>query len=704
MEKKKGTDIVGFIEWLQREKPLMTFLGRRRSPDSVTDHDSLIAEVSPIAGSVVSRCARILELSSEKLERNFETEFPDRPKEKILYARKLLEYCCHKALHAMINRHDYLSDREFSSLTFDMMLAWEDLNIQKESLPDEKTQSNSIEEDQDEVSLFYENSTKLALQVDLKKTVGLMAFAKISPSCPLISDFITVRNLFDALTSNSEGRLHFFIYDKYLKTLDKVLKSAKNYMISQFASRLNLSRGEIVLAVEGNTPLNPVLQHVGISAWPGRLTLTTHALYFESIRVGNNKDKVVKYDLSTELKQVVKRELTGPLGARLFDKAILYNSSSLKELVCFEFPELKGHSRRDYMLEMINEILNAHIFIRRFEFINEIPKCKVLAKATLAIFRYIAIKQCLNIIPLNFKTTLPLNILNRVPKGDSISEALTDYFKSNFPPFYLRSVCQLGFGERRDGFEFENEIDLDSCVGCFGLKRSLQIALEESFGNSEKTEAAFATVDQFKVEGIDTNIILMKELLFPVIEFGKMISFLVNWEDPFISSLFLFLILFLIQRGWFCYIVPIILLFFVVLMLWHKFLRKRKQLEAFKIKSPPPKNPVEQIFILQDSISKLESILKELNIILLKLRALFFIGVPKATEMIIFVLIILAGFIVLIPFRHLMLIIFIEGFTRNMPMRKQSTNKFKRRFREWWARIPVTPVKIIRVNKNEKNS
>lgn len=104
------------------------------------------------------------------------------------------------------------------------------------------------------------------------------------------------------LTSSSSGLLHFFIYDKYLKTLDKyaslfcrrniyilpsltyvslwsvlnyvyfacrVLKHAKNYMGSRYALRLNLSDGEIVLTVEGDTALNPVLKHEGMSAWPG---------------------------------------------------------------------------------------------------------------------------------------------------------------------------------------------------------------------------------------------------------------------------------------------------------------------------------------------------------------------------------------------------------------------------------------------------
>lgn len=60
----------------------------------------------------------------------------------------------------------------------------------------------------------------------------------------------------------------------------------------------------------------------------GTLILTTHALYFQSIRVGYG-DKIVKYDLATDSNQVIKRDFTGPLGVRLFDKAVMYKSSTL---------------------------------------------------------------------------------------------------------------------------------------------------------------------------------------------------------------------------------------------------------------------------------------------------------------------------------------------------------------------------------------
>jgi hypothetical protein len=60
----------------------------------------------------------------------------------------------------------------------------------------------------------------------------------------------------------------------------------------------------------------------------GRLILTDHALYFEALRVVTY-DKPKVYELAEDLKQVVKPELTGPWGSRLFDKAVMYKSTTL---------------------------------------------------------------------------------------------------------------------------------------------------------------------------------------------------------------------------------------------------------------------------------------------------------------------------------------------------------------------------------------
>lgn len=40
-------------------------------------------------------------------------------------------------------------------------------------------------------------------------------------------------------------------------------------MGSLIASNLHLSDGEVILEVDGVMPTQPVLQHIGTSAWPG---------------------------------------------------------------------------------------------------------------------------------------------------------------------------------------------------------------------------------------------------------------------------------------------------------------------------------------------------------------------------------------------------------------------------------------------------
>ena len=62
----------------------------------------------------------------------------------------------------------------------------------------------------------------------------------------------------------------------------------------------------------------------------GKLTLTNCALYFDSMGGG---EKAMRYDLTEDTKQVIKPELTGPLGARIFDKAIMYKSITV--YVCY---------------------------------------------------------------------------------------------------------------------------------------------------------------------------------------------------------------------------------------------------------------------------------------------------------------------------------------------------------------------------------
>ncbi|KAK4598879.1 hypothetical protein RGQ29_016073 [Quercus rubra] len=670
-----------------------------------------IPQLSSLANSVVSRCSTILQVPTEELQHRFDTELPESVKERLTYARNFLEFCSYQALHQLSSSPNFLSGKDFCQLTYDMMLAWEAPSVESETLDKESPSSSNQEiEEEDGWSLFSSSSTTLAVQVDDKKTIGREAFARIAPVCSAVADIITVHNLFDALTSCSGYRLHFLVYGK-------IIKAAKNALAPAIVN-LQLSEGEIVIDVDGTVPTQPVLQHIGISAWPGRLTLTNYALYFES-GVGLY-DKAVRYDLATDMKQVIKPELTGPLGARLFDKAVMYKSTSIEEPVYLEFPEFRGSSRRDYWLDICLEILYAHRFIRKNN-LKEIQKSEILAKAILGIFRYRAVREAFRFSSSHYKTLLAFNLAESLPGGDKILETLSSRLtllndgagiakrqstlsptkqQPTLSPVSLLALSQLGF-------VLEKEANLDGqavIIGdiCVGETNPLELAVKQSLLDTGMAEAAQATVDQVKVEGIDTNVAVMKELLYPVIELVSRFQILASWEDPYKSMVFLVMIGYIIIRGWIRYILPAFFVFVAILMLWCRHFNKGRPLEAFRVTAPPARNAVEQLLTLQDAITQVEALIQAGNIILLKIRALLFAILPQATEKVALLLIFIAAAFAFVPTRYLVLLVFLEAFTRKMPYRKESSDKWIRRVKEWWIRIPAAPVQLIKVDEKKK--
>lgn len=704
----------------------------RRSPSSVEGSSpnaalspKLISHHSSHANSVVHRCSQVLGIPTEELQNRFDTELPETLRQPSIYARNFIEFCSYQALHLLTRRRpDYLSDKDFRHLSFDMMLAWEAPSNESEPLHKLRQQetascSNQEIEDEDGWSLFYLNSTNLAVQVDDKKTVGPEAFARIAPVCTAIADIITVHNLFNALTSSSGCRLHLLIYDKYLQSLDRVIKASKSALGPPSIDNLQLAEGEIILDVDGTVPTQPVLQHIGISAWPGRLTLTNYALYFESLGVGIY-DKAVRYDLSLDMKQVIKPEMTGPLGARLFDKAVMYKSTSVSEPVYLEFPEFNGNSRRDYWLDICLEIFRAHRFIRKHNF-NEPQRSEAIARAILGIFRYRAVREAFRISSSHYKALLAFNLAESLPGGDVILETLSSRlalvkasgpkhdvartvyatWQQELSPVSLSTLSRLGLNLQK-----ETSVDGDGTflVGdvSVGETNPLESAVKRSMWDTGKAEAAQATVDQVKVEGIDTNFAVMKELLFPVIEAATRLHVLASWEDPFKSTLYLVLMCYSIHRGWIRYLLPFIFILLAVFMLWRKHANRGKPLEAFRVTPPPNRNAVEQLLTLQDAITQVEAVIQAGNIILLKIRALLFAVLPQATDKVALFLISMAVVFAFLPFRYLLLLVFVEAFTREMPLRKASSDRWLRRVREWWVKIPAAPVQLIKLDDKKR--
>ncbi|KDO77023.1 hypothetical protein CISIN_1g005440mg [Citrus sinensis] len=651
----------GLLEnFMQTHQNSIRSLFQRKKKSSTNEEDSLvdspgpIPQLSVIANSVVARCSKILKVSTAELQHRFDIELPETVKQLLTYTRNFVEFCSYQALNMVSRNPDYLSDPEFRRLMYDMMLAWEAPCVETE--PENK--------------------------VDDKKTIGPEAFARIAPACPVVADVIIVHNLFDALTSSSSHRLHFLIFDKYLRSLDKVVKVAKN-ALGLSISNLQLDEGEITLDVDGAVPTQPVLQHVGMSAWPGRLTLTNYALYFGSLGMGS------------------------------YDKAVR------EEPVYFEFPEFKGNSRRDYWLDICLEILRAHRFIRKNNF-NKIQQSEVLARAVLGIFRYRAIREAFHTCSSQYKTLLAFNLAESLPKGDIILETLSSRLallsvggaqhdmteslhtkqKLKLSPVAILTLGQLGFNSQKESnLGAGVEVVGDICVGETNL---LEIAVKKSISDTGRVEAAQATVNQVKVEGIDTNLAVMKELLFHHIAIARHIEHFASWEDPFKSTMFLMLTTLVILRGWIRYVLASISVFLAVCMLWSRLFNRGKPLEPIRIILPPNKNAVEQLLTLQEAISKFEALIQDGNIILLKIRALLFAALPPATDKVALLLVLMAAVFVFVPPRYIILLVYLEAFTRELPYRKESSDKLLRRAREWWFRIPAAPVQLIKNEEKRK--
>ncbi|MQM06453.1 hypothetical protein Taro_039274 [Colocasia esculenta] len=476
-----------------------------------------ISGLSPVANVIVGRCSRIIDVSMDDLQHNFDAEASDSIKQPSCYARNFLEYCCFRAIALSIQVTGHLADKSFRRLTFDMMLAWE--------APAAASQP--------------------VLKVDTESTVGMEAFCRIAPAIAVVADVVTSSNIFDVLTSSTAGRLSFSIYDKYLVALDRAIKKMKTQSESSHLSNLRLPRGERILDMDGTLTTQPVLEHVGMSIWPGRLTLTDHALYFEPLRVVTY-DKAKLYDLADDLKQVIKPELTGPWGARLFDKGVLYKSTSLSEPAILEFPELTGHSRRDYWLAISREILYTHNFIRMYQ-IKGVEREETLSKAALGILRLQALEELSPATSLRNETLLMFNLADQLPGGDLILETLASTTASRESDRASKQSSQSGMYSISAHAIFSNLGLVPQTASKDGLlvgeivvgeMSSLERAVRESRDNFKAVELAQASVHGVKMEGIDTNLAVMKELIYPVTELGKFLVSLTYWDDPLKSLLF----------------------------------------------------------------------------------------------------------------------------------------------------------------------
>ncbi|KAK6139753.1 hypothetical protein DH2020_026513 [Rehmannia glutinosa] len=287
--------------------------------------------LSSIANDVIRRCAQELDSSVGSLVEEFEGEWEPQMGG---YSKKLVEFCCSRALTVTCGAIDEtISDGSFSRFTFDMMLAWEmpssaDEESHTECVAKEKEEKKVeilTDELQDDVSLFY--SDLMPLLVDREPSAGEDAFVWLGTLVPLVGEMVNGRFTFETLTAPTGNRLHFPAYDKFLKEIHRCIKHLQK---QETPTGVELADDEFILHVEGTANSQRVVRHIGGTSWPGRLTLTNYALYFEASSIMSYED-ALKLDLSKDIEQSVKPAATGPWGAPLFDKAIVYESSELDD-------------------------------------------------------------------------------------------------------------------------------------------------------------------------------------------------------------------------------------------------------------------------------------------------------------------------------------------------------------------------------------
>jgi len=212
-----------------------------------------------------------------------------------------------------------------------------------------------------------------------------------------------------------------------------------------------------------------------------------------------------------------------------------------------EFPELTGHSRRDYWLAIMREILYAHRFIRKFQ-IKGVEKEETLSKTVLGILRLQAVQDLVSSLPVRCEALLMFNLSDQLPGGDLILETLADMIvprrlhqpNHSSPGSGMHSLSALTILSNL-GVMSQDSNDEKLIVGdiIVGEMTPLERVVSESRNNYKMVEKAQATVDGVKVDDLDTNLAVMKvpDLLHLCFDSGTLLMsfqmFVYKWAYVF---------------------------------------------------------------------------------------------------------------------------------------------------------------------------
>ncbi|KAJ0503158.1 hypothetical protein HanHA300_Chr11g0421171 [Helianthus annuus] len=457
---------------------------------------------------------------------------------------------------------------------------------------------------------------------------------------------------------------------------------------------------EFILHVEGTASSQRVVRHIGGQSWPGRLTLTNYALYFEALGIVSYED-AIKLDLSKDIEQSIKSAATGPLGAPLFDKAIIYESSELQEDVQIEFPEMTSSTRRDHWLALVKEVMLLHKFLKKFNIESPLQAWEMHSRTILGIIRLHAARELLRIAPPDPKSFLIFALLDELPTGSNVLQEIAESLKtvdSGHPcsaTSILRNlnVSQLvsGHTEMKVGIE-HSEIANNKPEN----QSSLETAVEQVREEAKEINIAKSKADDLKDEGIGNSALVLMELVKPLKSIWPWFQEVIQWERPASTLTVISLILLVVYKEWVGKAMAVLLMWVVTMMIWarrHGVGKKTK----FVVCTASDQTTMESIVSAQHGLNTVYNIMQLANIAILKIWSILLSNAPKHTDMAITAMTGVAIVLAVIPLKYIImaLVVLMFAATSKLAKRVNKNDMGNRKLQGWWDSIPVIPVEIV---------
>ncbi|GAV61126.1 DUF639 domain-containing protein [Cephalotus follicularis] len=669
----------------------------------------------------IEQFSRMSGLTGLKMQKIFKALVPE-----VVYndARNLVEYCCFRFLSRdTSDTHPCLKEPAFQRLIFITMLAWEN-PYRKES------------------DFRVGASEKASFKA---KLVREEAFVRIAPAISGVADRSTVHNLFKALAGDEQG-ISLSSWLTYVQELLKVHEGRKSYQIREYPQ---LSTEKILCI--GSSRKRPVLKWENNIAWPGKLTLTDKALYFEAVGLLGQKDSI-RFDLTRDGLQVEKAKV-GPLGSLLFDSAVSISYGPDNETWVLEFVDLGGELRRDVWHAFISEVIALHKFVVAYgpkdgdpSLFNVYGAHKGNERATTSAINSIARLQVLQFMRKLLDDPLKLaqfSYLQNAPYGDVVLQTLAvNYWggplvKKNSEAGYQsaqEAISSVEISESSNHvFNIDGSVYLEKWMRSpywsssasinfwknssvregVVLSKNLVVAdatLEERAAvmckkRSQVVEKTQATINAAMLKGIPNNIDLFKEIMLPLTITAKNFEKLRQWEEPHLTISFLALAYTIIFRNLLSYLFPMALTVLAAGMLTLKGLKEQGRLgRSFGkviIRDQPPSNTFQKIIAVKDALRDVEDYLQSLNVTLLKIRTIVLSGQPQITTEVALVLFFSATILLTVPFKYVVSFLLFDLFTRELKFRREMVKRFISILKERWDTIPAAPVVVLPFESEE---